>query len=180
MFEVKVIDFKNIAPVDLFKLLYKFAKPLKKWVKSNSGSDADAEDVLQDAMIVFYQLINRPAFELSAKPETLLFSIGKKIWYNQLRKNKQIPFDTLHEDWIITEEESEQFERESQFQLMEKSLVLLGKKCADLLEMFYFKKFSMLEIANKLDFRNEKVAKAMKYKCLEKARIIIHTKTQDL
>lgn len=177
---MKEIDFKNIAPVDLFKLLYKFAKPLKKWVTSNSGTDADAEDVLQDAMIVFYQLINKPTFMLTSKPETLLFSIGKKIWYNQLRKNKQIPLDSLNEEWVFTDEDSAQYEREHQFTQMEKSLVLLGKKCADLLEYFYFKKMSMQEIAKVLDFRNEKVAKAMKYKCLEKARIIIHTKNQVL
>ena len=176
---MKDIDFKNIAPVKLFKLLYKFAKPLKKWVKNNSGTDADAEDVLQDAMIVFYQLINKPNFTLSSKPETLLFSIGKKIWYNQLRKNKQIPLDSLNEEWLFAEEDNTEYDREHQFVQMEKSLVLLGKKCADLLEFFYFKKMSMLEIASALDFRNEKVAKAMKYKCLEKARIIIHTKNQE-
>lgn len=62
---------------------------------------------------------------------------------------------------------------------MEKALTQIGKKCQELLELFYGFGKSMAEIAKKLDFRNEKVAKAQKYKCIQKAKEIAFTTSQS-
>ncbi len=179
MVKVKESDIQHIEPLQLFKLLYRHARPIKKWVVANSGSSSDAEDILQDAMIVFYQMIHRPEFVLTAKPETLLFSISKKLWYYQLRKNNRLPLTEFSELDVEEGPDADAIEKEDKLNLMEKSLALLGDQCSRLLELFYFRKMDMAAIAVELGFRNDKVAKAMKYKCLEKARILINTKTND-
>ncbi len=170
------IELQNIDPVKLFKLLYKHAQPVRKWIKANNGSRADADDVLQDAMIAFYQMIHKPEFKLSVKPETLLFAIAKRIWLSQLRQNRHMLTGELTEGINPVEMDTLDFDNDWQYTQMEKTLVLLGDKCKELLELFYFKKKDMVEIAELLGFRNDKVAKAMKYKCLEKARILINAK----
>lgn len=173
---MKEIDIKNIEPLQLFKLLYQHCRPVKKWIRANSGSKDDADDTLQDAMIAFYQMVHKQDFVLTVQPQTLLFGIAKKLWLHQLRKNNRFPLSELMEDTLLREEDTDEIEQENKFKLMEKSLVLLGDKCLAILELYYFRKFDMDRIATELGFRNDKVAKAMKYKCLEKARILIHTK----
>ncbi len=169
-------DLIHTDPVTLFKKLYQYNKPIKQWVKQNNGNKADAEDVLQDAMIVFYKLIHKPNFELTAKPETLLFSIAKKLWLYQLRQHKNLIFDNHFLDNELIEIDIDFIEQEQKYTQMENVLNLIGNKCLQLLNLFYFEKLDMVEIALKLDFRNDKVAKAMKYKCLEKAKTLITTK----
>ncbi|MNF17679.1 hypothetical protein D3C80_2213310 [compost metagenome] len=39
--------------------------------------------------------------------------------------------------------------------------------------MFYGLGWNMVEIAKKLDFRNDKVAKAQKYRCIQKAKDLV-------
>ncbi len=178
MYVVKETELLNTEPIQLFKLLYKHSRPIKKWIRDNSGSKADAEDTLQDAMIAFYQMIHKPDFRLTAQPDTLLFAIAKRIWYNHLRKHNRFSLEVPIDDLQLGEENGDALEKENMYTLMEKTLVLLGDKCSLLLELFYFQRLDMVQIAEKLDFRNEKVAKAMKYKCLEKARILVNAKKQ--
>jgi DNA-directed RNA polymerase specialized sigma24 family protein len=109
-----------------------------------------------------------------ARPETLLFAIAKKIWLYQLRKDKRMPVaDSEIEETADLGDMTVYMEREKQLQQMESVLRGMGDKCRNLLEMFYFLKLDMRTIAEKLKFRNDKVAKAMKYKCLEQARQLI-------
>ncbi len=124
--------------------------------------------------------MDKPGFVQVAKPETILFAIAKKMWFYQLRKNKRMPLTDIEESiWIEGIEEPESIlDKEEQLKLLEHALLDLGKKCRQLLEMFYFLKLDMKTIAEKLEFRNDKVAKAMKYKCLEQAREFIRKESK--
>lgn len=169
-------DLQHTDPVKLFKYLYRHSRPIRKWIRANNGSRSDAEDTLQDAMISFYQFINRPGFKLNVKPETLLFAIAKRIWLYQLRKMRNMPVSEMMDNMEADQTGELDIETEVKYRSMEKALVMMGEKCRELLELFYFKKTDMVKIAEVMGFRNDKVAKAMKYKCLEKARILITAK----
>jgi RNA polymerase sigma factor (sigma-70 family) len=145
------------------------------WVMKNSGSREDAEDVVQEAIIVYMEYTAKPGFKQTAKPETILFSLGRNIWLYQLRREKRMLMTEFAEvDAIEGIDELEALvEKEDKLRVMDHVLKDMGAKCLQLLEMFYFLKMDMTEIAEKLGFRNDKVAKAMKYKCLEQARQMI-------
>jgi DNA-directed RNA polymerase specialized sigma subunit len=61
-------------------------------------------------------------------------------------------------------------QEEEKFKKAETALQKLGDKCKKLLQLFYAQKKSFKEIADELDFTNEKIAKNQKYRCMEKAR----------
>jgi len=153
--------------------MYKKSGAIKKWVRQNNGNKEDAEDLVQDAIVAFMSYTTRHGFEWKTEPEGLLFAMAKKMWFYELRKRNQkinVPLDALD---TLENFDKDWFEKEQEFRKAENSLVQLGAKCRALLEMFYIKKISMTGIAEKLGFRNEHVAKAMKYKCLEQARGLI-------
>jgi len=150
------------------------------WVRKNSGSKEDAEDVVQEAIIVYLKISAKPGFHETSKPETLLFAIARNIWLYQLRQNKRMPYTDSDELLMIAgiEELDIIIEKEEQLKKIEYILNDLGEKCRQLLEMFYFRKIDMKTIAEKLEFRNDKVAKAMKYKCLAHAKELIQKQTK--
>lgn len=136
---------------------------IRKWIKQNSGTQQEAEDVFQEALLVFCTKCKEPNFELTVDIKTYLFSVSKNLWFKELRKKKK--------ENAITQEEvlNEEWE-EPRFKLAEKAFATLGENCQKVLQYFYVVKLSFKEIAQKMDYASDKVAKNQKYRCLQKVR----------
>lgn len=155
-----------------FYRLYKYQPVVKKLVMSKGGSRQDAEDVFQEALIILCRKAEDTQFVLTSSVDTYLYSVSRFLWKNELKKRNKIT-ETDLETGFDEKDESEiaqLTENESRFKLAEESLKKIGEKCFELLQLFYVKMKSMKEIASRLDFSSEKIAKNQKYKCLEKAK----------
>jgi RNA polymerase sigma factor (sigma-70 family) len=155
--------------------LYAYFPVIKKLVLKNSGSKQDAEDVYQEALIILMNKLQNPEFKLTSSLNTYVYSVCRFLWNDELKKkNKKISIEIkgnesfLEEDVIPTKDEHDQ-------KLAEKAFDLLGEKCKDLLRLFYFKKMNLKDVAAKLGFGSENVAKNQKYRCLEKAKENLRT-----
>lgn len=150
--------------------LYRYLPAVEKFVKANGGTQQDARDLFQEALIIFCRKAKAPDFQLTSTVDTYLYSICKYMWKDELKKrNKQVLSDN-NQHWQELPETSDWVTAESKFQLAEKAIAQLGKRCIELLESFYVKAMNMRQIASKMGFSSDRVAKNQKYKCLEKAR----------
>ena len=71
------------------KQMYReFLPMVEQFVVRNSGTRSDAQDVLQDGLMVVFEKTNQAGFELTSTFKTYLFSICKFIWLKKLRKNR--------------------------------------------------------------------------------------------
>lgn len=146
------------------KALYAAYPPIRSMVKSNSGSREDAEDLFQEVLLVVMDKLVQPGFELTASLKTYLYAIALNLWRKELRRRgKPLPD-------AEAETEADPQVEENKLILAEKAIAQLGEKCRQLLVMFYYHRWSFRKIAQKLEFRNDKVAKNQKYRCLEKAK----------
>ncbi len=101
-----------------------------------------------------------------------LINTCKLLWSNELRK-KKVRKNTGEEKLLNLEYQDEieiQLLKENQFSIINQILEKLGKKCKDLLELFYYKSFSMEKIAKQFGYKSVQSAKTKKYKCMEQAR----------
>ena len=149
--------------------LYKKWPDIKRYLRSIGCNSADAEDIFQEALVVFTRKRIQPDFELTVEPFHYVKNTCKFLWYNQSRKESKRRTSELS-DTITEENDDAWFEKEQQLALIEKALLKLGEKCQQLLQLFYGKGWSMSDIAKKIGLRNDKVAKAQKYRCLTKAK----------
>jgi len=159
--------------------LYRKRKSVVSWILKNSGNKEDAEDAMQEALCILYDNLIHKNQKLYTSPEQYFLGICKNLWWTRLR---QIKKETNHRVNINTGyQESENETYETTFLDLEAQPILdeLGDKCQKLLQYFYYERLSIQLIAEKLNFRNEKVAKAMKYKCLEKARLLVFKNKED-
>ena len=141
---------------------------------NNNGSAEDAKDIFQEAMIVLYEKVRAGNFELQCQIKTYIYSVSRRLWLKRLQQLSRFTAD-IHgvETAIPVEDDIEKHEkRDAEFEMMNKALNNLGEPCKSLLEAFYIKKKSMLEIASGFGYTNAENAKNQKYKCLMRLKKI--------
>jgi RNA polymerase sigma factor (sigma-70 family) len=161
----------------LYKKYYQF---VLKFIVNNSGTEAAAQDVYQESIIVLYENAQKPGFELHCQLQTYIYSVAKRLWLKQLKKNGRtflLKEDDEHEVADIGSDLNEHYGKEAEIERMNRSLTELGEPCATLIKDFYVFKKSMEEIAEKFGYTNADNAKTQKYKCLQRLKKYFFEKT---
>lgn len=169
----------------LLTSIYRDHYPMvRKYIRDNSGSDADAQDIFQDAVYLLIQKCQDEDFVLTSKLSTFLFGISRHLWLKQLDRTKRK--ENLHEKAALETSLWESHELEEQDQQLKSvkkvrgGIEALGEPCNTILKEFYFLKSTMEEIAQKLRYSNAHHAKNQKYKCFMRLKkYLIKTPNQS-
>lgn len=150
------------------KAVYSSFPSIRKMVITNSGTKEDAEDLFQEVLLVLIEKTKEENFELKSSLNTFLYAVARNLWLKALRKRGNKASLELDENLAGVELDLGIDEEKQTW--AETALEQLGEKCRQLLLLFYYHRLSFESIAKKLDFKNDKVAKNQKYRCLEKAK----------
>jgi RNA polymerase sigma factor (sigma-70 family) len=158
----------------VLRALYKkYYNLVLKYVVNNSGNSEAAADIYQETIIVLYENVQKPAFQLNCQLQTFIFSIAKRLWLKQLRGSGQITrFKEDEEGEVVdvADEISDHLKKESDIEKMNASMENLCEPCRTLLKDFYVYKLSMDDISEKFGYTNSDNAKTQKYKCLQRLK----------
>jgi RNA polymerase sigma factor, sigma-70 family len=165
----------EVALRELYKTHYPMVYHL---ICSNNGTEQEAKDVYQEAVLAFYERAQQPDFVLSCKIKTYLYAVSRRLWLKRLWEKKRFdnnipdnePFPALDEELVDFEE------RERNFETMKQSLEALGEPCRSILEDFYIRDLTMESIREKFGYTNADNAKNQKYKCLQRLKKIFFVK----
>ena len=149
------------------------------YVKQNNGSEEDAEDIFQEVVLTFIELVKKDKFRGESSISTFLYALTRNIWLNELKKrgraklreeNFEKTKDTTGMDvshYIVNRE------LKAELMLLVNSL---GESCKKILLAFYFDNLAMKEILKTTAFENEQVVRNKKYKCLKQLEQMITEK----
>ena len=172
--EDQFIDGLRTGNNEVLSALYKkYYNIVLKFIVNNSGTQEAAQDIYQETIIVLYENVQRPGFELNCQLQTYIFSIAKRLWLKQLKKSSKtflFKEDGENELVDVSEEITEHLNKEVELDKLTQSLTELGEPCATLIKDFYVHKLSMDEIAEKFGYTNADNAKNQKYKCLQRLK----------
>lgn len=180
MNSIKIVELLTTGKEEkAFTKLYRLYPKVEKHICANSGSKNEAQDIFQEGLIVLYNKAETLADKTSISAEGYLVNTCKLLWSNELRKKKvrQKSSDSGLSNMPHKDDIQAQIERESKFKIIEEIFHQLEEKCKKILELFYFKSFSMEQIAKKFGYKAVQSAKAKKYKCMEHARKLASSKT---
>lgn len=155
------------------KALYKKWPEIKRFLLNLGCTKNDAEDVFQEALVIYIRKCKQPDFVLTVEPFFYVRNTCKLLWYNQSRKQGKQQTYSLETD--VAQLDDDWFKKETQIRTIEQALTQLGKQCQELLQLFYGLGWNMVDIAAKIGLRNDKVAKAQKYRCLQKAKELVQS-----
>ena len=141
---------------------------IQAFILNNSGSQDDARDIFQEAMIVLFEKAKSGNFELSSQLKTYIYSVCRRLWLKRLNQMQRYNGHLNNmEDTIAVDEDMEVHEkRDTDFTLMENAMSKIGEPCKSLLDAYYIQKKHMQEIAADFGYTNADNAKTQKYKCL--------------
>jgi RNA polymerase sigma factor (sigma-70 family) len=154
---------------ELYKTHYPMVVHL---ICSNSGTEQEAKDVYQEAVIAFYEKAQQPQFTLTCKIKTYIYAVCRRLWLKRLSEKKRTS-GTINEAETfsgIDDEMTEIEEQEKRFAKMGTALNSLGEPCKSIIEDFYIRDFSMESITEKFGYTNADNAKNQKYKCLQRLK----------
>lgn len=145
-------------------------------VIANSGTEAEAKDIYQEAIIHFYERVLQPDFTLTCKIKTYLYAVCRKLWLQRLAsKNKFVRIEEMENLEGIEEVIADMEVKEKSFKSMDQSLRKLGEPCRTILEDFYLRTLTMEEITEKFGYTNSDNTKNQKYKCLQRLKKIFQS-----
>jgi RNA polymerase sigma factor (sigma-70 family) len=146
------------------------------YIKKNNGSDEDAEDIFQEVVLTFIDLVKKDKFRGESTVSTFLYALTRNTWLNELKKRGRTKIrDEKFEkakDTIGPDVSNYLVNREMKAQLMN-VVESLGETCKKILVAFYFDNLAMKEILNLLNYENEQVVRNKKYKCLKQMEQLI-------
>lgn len=145
-------------------------KMMTRLVLNNNGTEDEAKDIFQDAVIVFWQKARTDDFVLTSKISTYLYSVCQNLWRKELERKSKLT-NELSENTTYTD--IDQTERNK---ILHSCINQLGETCKKVLMFYYFDNLSMQEIADKLGFSNADTAKTKKYKCKKELDDLIKSK----
>ena len=140
------------------------------FIMSYGASEQDAEDVFQETVLSFIEIIKKGKYRGDASIKTFLVSIARNIWLNEVKKKERAGFREMQYEKGRDPHEADISDHisdlEKKRQLRE-LLYKLGEPCRKLLMLYYYDSLSMREILEHLPYENEQVVRNKKYKCLQ-------------
>ncbi|MEN8203797.1 MAG: sigma-70 family RNA polymerase sigma factor [Bacteroidota bacterium] len=144
--------------------------PVKQLILNNAGSENDAEDIFQEALIIiFKKLKEEQNFELTSAFPTYIYSISRLLWLKTLRNIKKIEIDPLnkdHEERIEFEPPSPVQDKDLRMAIYQRTLALIPEDCQKILRLTA-QDLSSSEIARQLGFRSEGYVRKRRHFCKE-------------
>lgn len=143
---------------------------LNSFIISNSGSEQDAQDIVQEVIVDFIRVVQYDKFRGEASVKTFLHAMTRNAWLNELKKRDRAgKRDKIFELNRVQDNSSADtgYEQRESKKLLLNIFNKLGDGCKKILTLFYFEELSMKEILEQTNYENEQVVRNKKHKCFK-------------
>jgi len=154
-------------------LYKKYYRMMTKLVITNSGTEEEARDIYQEALVVFWQKAVSGKLVLTSKMSTYIYSICQNLWRKELERKKRLSNEEKDMP-VIPDPETEERNK-----IIARCISQLSETCQKVLMYYYFDELSMQEIAERMGFANTDTAKTKKYKCKQKLDELIRAQYSE-
>ena len=132
----------------------KFVPKVKNYIRTNSGDDDQAQDVIQEVLITLFNQAKTNGLQLTCPFDAYFFLLCKRRWLNEIKKssNKEV---TLQDENVSIDESVQEMTFQTEVfdekqSLFDEMFQKLGDKCKEVLQLSFVTK-TMEEVAEKLN-----------------------------
>ena len=148
--ETKILQLLRTGADDkALSVLYRHLPAIRRMIRYHGGSRQQAEDIFQEALIIFCRKAQEPRFVLVSGIYPYLYRICRFLWNDECKREKKngrlIPVDDAVE--MTAPEPAINTEEEARYRLAETIISGLGDRCKELLLLFYTGGIRLKEIA---------------------------------
>lgn len=160
---------------DDFRRLYETAFPgVARFVSRHGGRLDDAKDIFHDAVIIYYEKSRDDSFRITSSETAYLLGIAKHRWIRKYAKDRDtVALDSFEKTIAMPDDYDSGIIPERLLSWLQRA----GQKCMELLLAFYYDKLPMTKIREKFGYGSAQSATNQKYKCLEKIRAEVRSRS---
>jgi len=166
----EILDGLRSRDTNVLDFIYKsFFQQIKSFINRNSGTDEDAQDIYQDAILVIYQKIKNDNLTLNCSFITYLYSVCRLLWLKQLEIRKK-SLEYMEDSGKIVELDDDilkLYNSNERYLIYQDHFKKLSQSCQKILEL-YIARIQLKEIANILGYKSDQYVKKRKHQCKEK------------
>lgn len=156
---------------DAIRFIYRqYSQATSSFIMQHGGSEQDADDIFQETVVAFIEVVQKGKYRGEASVKTFLNSIARNYWFNEIKKrdrsglrDKQFELSRDKNEADVSHYISEMERKRQLRELVDQ----LGESCRKVLLLFYYENLSMKEMVEHLPYDNEQVVRNKKYKCLQ-------------
>jgi len=157
-------------------LYEKNLRMITKYIKENNGSDYEASEILQDALVILWEKIHETEFVLTSKISTYIYSIVKRKWMQELaRKKRYTVLDDVKKNPGSDKNAEENLQDLETVEIVKSCIKQLSPLCQKILVAYYYEEKSMNDICKLTGLANENVAKSKKYQCKKQLELLVRS-----
>ena len=159
-----------------------FRRDVVLWlIREYHCTEEDAADIYQETVVALAQGAQQGKLEnLGCTLRTFVHSIAKNkarnFWRSQKKQGEMVALSEAEQRLV----EEEPFSAE-EIAIMQQHLQKLGEPCYTVLYQFYYQRFALEVIADRLGYKNAQVVRTQKSRCLKtlRDRILGNAKTKE-
>ncbi len=145
-----------------------YFRMLQTIILNNSGNEEDAQDIIQEALVAFLDMVQNDRYRAEASVKSMLYTVTRNLWLTELRRRgsaekRDVYFGGQKDN--IEKDVTDQIAYREGLKLVAEVFESLGETCKKILTLFYFENYSMKEILEEVNYENEQVLRNKKYKC---------------
>jgi RNA polymerase sigma factor (sigma-70 family) len=168
---------------DGLDILYKKHKSYCiNFMKSMYKDHEELKDIYHDAVVVLYEKINTPGFELTCSIQTYLNTVCRNQILKRINHSNRYEINGSQENGDSLEYIKDNLEdlndlNNERIQVMKKVFEQMketSSKCYEMLVRFWYKNQTMDLIAEKMNFLNSDSAKSQKAKCQKQFKLEVY------
>lgn len=140
---------------------------VRRHILKNNGSAEEANDIFQDAVIIFFHQVKQNKFLPGQEVDGFIFTVARNLWVDRIRREKRKVNTDFNGDHPHSEHGDylKDLISKEKTSAMQKAFLKLDEKCRKILHFAVYDKLSMKEISEKMGYSSENVAKTNHYRC---------------
>jgi RNA polymerase sigma factor (sigma-70 family) len=160
-----IIDEDNDVLLYLYETNF---RSVKHYINSNRGNNQDADDIIQETVIILYKKFKENDFTLSCSVNTFFYAVAKNLWLKELEKKRRN--NILHEDDSniegiqLSNDTIELIEKNEKLKLYRKHFEKLSEDCKKIIKLF-LNNISIKEITKIMGYSSIQHTKNRRYRC---------------
>jgi RNA polymerase sigma factor (sigma-70 family) len=172
----QILEGLKTKNAEVFRYLYRtYGNMIVRYVRKNSGSDEDAQEMVQVVILEFWQSVRDNRYREEGKMERYIYQLTANSWREELRRRRNRPQTSLEDQHTgalrddSVESAEAALQKDQQLVALEKALSEMGSPCKEIITLYHLQETALQDVAKQMDYDYNNLRKRI-FDCRKKLR----------
>ena len=172
-----VSGLKTKDPKILQYLYTKYSGTIVGHVRKNSGSDEDAQEMIQVTILELWIAVQEGRYQEQGKLDQYVYQLTVNSWKEELRRRRNRPQQALDDTYLQVEDSGDldlanAIVKDKYLQAIHQGIEQIGSPCNEIIQLYHLQKVSLQDVAVQMQYDYDNLRKRI-FDCRKKLKKIV-------